>query len=356
MKYKIAVLFILLFFSLLIAGIFFRSMSQTGLLMSVNGWVKDLETGNPIPGITIDLFKFTENESSVFISKGTSDINGFYKIKYLEAGLYYFFIETSDRGIVYIGFISFGGSEEDYYKLEIKSGENKNLNIFIGEDPSPDVKREESLDGKTIDFIMILKKEEPLEVTAQSSKNKNFLKAQQTEEQVYKKLRISNSLDIKEVEADVKFERDESGQYYYDFNIRVQLFFMNGTCVLGDCTGTFDGKIRIHKFDWYKKRTNDEQAKNGLPPLSDDTIRCLYDCVKTHEWTHWRLAPGVLKKHWDELLKKLISAPPAKCQADCDKFSYNYINQTLNSFKIGMRTETERPAKEAGEECRKQCK
>jgi hypothetical protein len=105
MKYKIVMYFGLYLISLLIVSISEKSFSQTGLLMSVYGWIKNIETGNSIQGIIISLFKITEDEKHIFISEGTSDENGFYKLKPLESGTYHFSIEIPGRGIVHIGFI-----------------------------------------------------------------------------------------------------------------------------------------------------------------------------------------------------------------------------------------------------------
>jgi hypothetical protein len=53
--------------------------------------------------------------------------------------------------------------------LEIKPGENKNLNIFLGENVLPDIKREEFQNGGRIDFTMIIDKEVEPEMTGKSA-------------------------------------------------------------------------------------------------------------------------------------------------------------------------------------------
>ena len=306
MKYKIVMFFGLYLIFLLIVSISEKSFPQTGLLMSVYGWIKNIETGNSIQGIIISLFKTTENEKYIFISDGTSDENGFYKLRPLESGTYHFSIEIPGRGIVYIGFIEFGGITEDYYKLEIKDGENKNLNIFLGESELPDIKREEFQNGGRIDFTMIIDKEVEPGKTGKSAVVKS-LEIQQAIEEGYKGLRIIQDPNLNLVRDDIKLgKEDKGGRYEYSIKLsEASASFDGRTCKFPPQKAILKGWIKIHSFEWSRKKMNIEREENGLPPYSDDYIRCKYDCLIVHERTHMDLAPERAKSAWDNFLKNL---------------------------------------------------
>jgi len=324
------------------------------LLMSVYGWIKNIETGNSIQGIIISLFKITEDEKYISISEGTSDKNGFYKLKPLESGAYHFSIEIPGRGIVHIGFIEFGRIAEDYYKLEIKAGENKNLNIFLGENVLPDIKREEFHNGRRIDFTMIIDKEVEPETTHKSAGAKS-LEIQQAMQEEYKGLRIIQDPNLNVVGDDKRlgYKGDADGIYKYSFYPEIRATFNGNTCEFPQRKAIFKGWIEIHSFEWEKKKMNEEREKNGLPPHSDDYIRCMYDCLIVHERTHMDLAPKKVKDAWDYFLGKLVPIP-AECEEECIRWAKHWRNHLIVDVEDGIGS-TEVFAKKAQKECEKNC-
>lgn len=353
MRYRIVISFGLLIISILIGGISYRSIPQTGLLMSVYGWVKNIESGNSIQGVTINLFKVTDDEKYIFTSEGTSDRNGFYKIKPLEPGIYRFSIELPERGTVYIGFIEFGGGSEDYYKLEIKAGENKNLNIFLGENTIPDIKREEFQNGGRIDFIMIIHKEVESKTMRKSADVKPLEFQQAMAEDTGLSIIQDPNLIVVGEHKQLGYKGNAAGIYKFEFDPEIRTTFKGNTCEFPQPKAIFNGWIEIHSFEWLKTKMNEEREKNELPPHSDDYIRCRYDCLKVHERTHMDLAPKRVKDAWDYFLKKLVPIS-AECMEECIRWRKQWEERLIVDVEDGIDA-TELFAKKAQRECDKNC-
>jgi len=355
MRYRIVISFGLLFVSILIGGIGYRSIPQTGLLMSVYGWVKNIETGNSIRRVTISLLKVIEDEKYIFTSEGTSDKNGFYKIKYLEPGIYRFSIETPERGTVYIGFIALGGSNEDYYRCEIKAGENKNLNIFLGESRLPDIRREEFQDGRRIDFTMIFNKKEETR-TAHKTTVAKSLETKQVNKDEDKGLKIIQNLNVVPVADNYEIGKEQNldADYKYILGIKVDYTYDGNRCKFSSPECNYEGFIEIHSFDWIKKKINKERIDKELPPLTDDCIKCLYDCLIVHERTHMDLATDKVKGCWGKFLLKL-TLTPVQCEEDCEKLFEQWKKELDDCIKREFAT-TEPDAAKAQKECEKNCK
>ena len=343
MKYRILISFGLLFASILIGGISYRSIPQTGLLMSVYGWVKNIETGNSIQGVRISLFKVTKDERYIFASEGTSDRNGFYKIKPLEPGLYNFSIETPGGRTVFIGRIAYEGGIKDYYKLEIKEGRNTNLNIFLGESLIPDIKRQELKDGREINFTMIIAKEEEQAV-------RSLVTSQQVMREGYEEyngLKIMQHINIIE---DDDIELDALYDWQYEYPKTGGIFCKEKQCIFPSPKGKYRAWIKRHTLEWFKK--------NILPNKSDECVKCLMDCLEVHEKTHHKLAinngKGIVKECWDEFLKKLRQPIPCCEVKDCE----NKYNQFLIELEFCIQNgivNTENQANQAQRDCEKNC-
>jgi len=238
--------------------------------------------------------------------------------------------------------------------LEIKPGENKNLNIFLGENVLPDIKREEFQNGGRIDFTMIIDKEVEPEMTGKSAGVKS-LEIQQAMEEEYKGLRIIQDPNLNPVGDDIQIGKgDKGGRYKFSFRVRTTSYRFNGrTCEFPQPEAILKGWIEIHYFEWLKKKMNKEREKNGLPHYLDDYIRCMYNCLIVHERTHMDLAPKAVKNAWDNFLKKLVPIS-AECSDECKRWK-NYCEERLKvdvEDGIGL---TQLDADNAQKECEKNC-
>ena len=238
--------------------------------------------------------------------------------------------------------------------MEIKPGENKNLNIFLGENVLPDIKREEFQNGGRIDFTMIIDKEVEPEMTGKSAGVKS-LEIQQAMEEEYKGLRIIQDPNLNPVGDDIQIGKgDKGGRYKFSFRVRTTSYRFNGrTCEFPQPEAILKGWIEIHSFDWLKNKMNKEREKNGLPHYLDDYIRCMYNCLIVHERTHMDLAPKAVKNAWDNFLKKLVPIS-AECSDECKRWK-NYCEERLKvdvEDGIGL---TQLDADNAQKECEKNC-
>jgi hypothetical protein len=134
----------------LIIGNYFIIFAQSGLEMSVSGLVRDVNSNMPIPGVEINIFKLEKDSiSDIFI--GTSDKNGFFKIRYLKSGNYIFRIKLP--GIGTLGATVF--EKENFNKFEVQDGRNLYLNIFLGENYIPTFEKNVSLSGGIINIKIL---------------------------------------------------------------------------------------------------------------------------------------------------------------------------------------------------------
>jgi len=69
--------------------------------MSVSGYVRDVNSNNPISNVTVILFKMRNGKIVKSFSE-SSDKTGFYKIRFLEAGIYKFALEIPEIGSIHI--------------------------------------------------------------------------------------------------------------------------------------------------------------------------------------------------------------------------------------------------------------
>lgn len=363
MRYKFLLSLLLCSIIVLITGITYRSFSQTGLLMSVYGWVRDVETGKPIPNITIHLFKVMPNGNFTYVSSGTSDSNGFYKVKYLEAGAYEFSIKIPEIGSLFIGvhgdWIEDTSSREKRlkgpYTFEVRKGENKNLNIFLGERTIPGVKREESLDSRRIDITMFSSKREELKADLETKTLKAIEKLITSQEEIreeYRGLIIIQHLIPMEAGDNEKLGKtgNADAEYQHELVYSAPWICEKTTCKFKEAPkGVFKGWIRIHNFDWIKKRENEKRKNKGEPPYSDDYIRCLINCLIVHEKTHMELATQIVKKCWDEYLS--ILPVEDKCCDECAGIVSWLENQLKHCVDTGIDA-TEDKANEEREKCK----
>ncbi|MCP4156080.1 MAG: carboxypeptidase regulatory-like domain-containing protein, partial [bacterium] len=71
-----------------------------GVKMSVSGFVKNADTGSPIPKIAVTVFKI-EYDEIVDSFRQESDYNGYYKIRLLDAGNYRVGVSIPQIGLVH---------------------------------------------------------------------------------------------------------------------------------------------------------------------------------------------------------------------------------------------------------------
>lgn len=145
----------------LLIGNAFPVFSQSGLEMSVSGFVRDIDNNAPIPGVEVIIFRLEQN-SITDIFKGVSNKNGFYTVRYLETGEYEFYLYIPGEGLIYV-FRNHSSDQRIMNLISIKDGINTNLDIFLGVDDEEIEYRDDSLDGTRICYNLIYKKFEEIQ-------------------------------------------------------------------------------------------------------------------------------------------------------------------------------------------------
>jgi hypothetical protein len=292
---------------ILLIGNSFPVFAQSGLEMSVSGFVRDIDGDVPIPGIEVVIFK-AENGIIADVFRGTSDRNGFYKVRYLAAGNYRFSVTMPTIGMIHIGMITSNGKTYSHlYELKIRDGQNIRLDIFMGENPYPSLKRNISLDGSTITFVMKFPKAKLLK----KAMARNLLKSTEescegltvTGPEIYE---VSDDEDLAVEEDDPEDKRDvEFGAFRYIKALyKPKAECKEESCIFSNARLDIETCILIHSMNFYKEHfhTND-----------DEYAACLRECTKIHEFAHSDAFFPIACDLWKHLLNDL------KILTCCDK-------------------------------------
>jgi hypothetical protein len=308
-----------------------KNYSQSGLLMSVGGTVKDIYSNKPLKDIEITLFNYVNGEPK-YVFSGKSDGNGYYKIDYLESGDYTFSIEILGYGSPYVNKI--GGmldgvntnSSKNLYEIRILDGKNVNLNIFLGKNPRFDVRREELFNGKIINFTLIYAP------YFEMTKSVNTMQSKQTAsaEAACPGLTLNENIPEEIVgDTDVLTDGISDKDALFDYQISIPVMDRirceNGLCIFVNIAANANASIKKHSNGWYK---------DHYPNISDTKLASLINCLLEHEKVHGSFFNGILKEEWCDFLKNLKSIPHTNCDCKNDKNEFRYGDYCRNYFNL----------------------
>ncbi len=302
----------------------FKVYSQSGLLLSVFGQVKQFNTNVPISEIEIELQRW-KNDEIVEIQTSKSDKNGYFKFKCLKPEEYTFSIGIPNIGSFFIGSIADNGAtDNDYYKFEIKDGQNMKLNIILGENPFPWIQREDSKDGSQINFTMLYTNE--MKNADYESENK-MMSTGQSAQNNCPGLKIFNTTTY-EVPDDWHFPNTDYDKHeeawgifsrWYKQPTGVTFVCENGKCKYFNLKMSAGGYVLMHSFAWYQ---------NKYPGHSDKFVTCRRECVEQHEFIHSADFNRIVNSEWCSFLNKVNNV-----SIDCDNCYFKEYNKRVCASK-----------------------
>jgi hypothetical protein len=304
----------------LLIGNAFPVFAQSGLEMSVSGFVRDVDSNAPIPGIEVVIFK-VENEVITDVYNGTSDTNGFYKVRYLAAGNYRFSVTMPTIGMIHIGMITSNGKTYSHlYELKIRDGQNIRLDIIMGENPYPSLKRKISLDGSTITFEMNFPKTKLLKKAMARNLLKDLEESCQgltvTGPEIYP---VSDDVDLVWEEDDPEDKKDvEFGTFRYILaRYMPNANCENEKCIFYNFRVDVETCILIHSVNFFKEHFNTND---------DEYAACLRECTKIHEFAHSDAFFPIACDLWKHLLNdlKILTCCGKNIETCLDGFDKRY--------------------------------
>jgi len=318
MKLKSKIFNFVLMLIVLIGGSAFRVYAQSGLQMSVSGYIRDVNSNVPIPGVEVLIFNLKQ-ESGIRVYKGTSGANGFYKVRFLDAGEYQFSINNPGIGIIHIESIVQGGEVGNPYSFEITEGVNTTLNIFLGENNFPYIKVDTSEYSGEINFTMLymnrqIERRSKLSSTPVISKECEGLtwlfKTEETE-----------------VPDDVLLSYPPPKDAI-DFGVfKIQYNFLpygysceNEKCKFSNLRLEVDTCILIHSVNFYMEKYK----------FAKDCAECFRKCTLDHENFHADSYFSIACEEWINFLNKLDSIHCCEGKDCTDKFYEYYLEFRTN--------------------------
>jgi hypothetical protein len=267
--------------------------AQSGLKMSVSGYVREVNTNIPISGVEVLLFDM-EQDNGIKVFRGTSNSVGFYKIRYLAAGEYEFSVINPSIGLIHIETITQGGEHRNPYLFEIEVGINKTLNVYMGEYDYPLIKTSTSPDLSKIDFTMLYVKRQVQSRSAKAAASSVIYKECDGLTWIF-------NTDVREIEDDeyIKYPPPKDGVDFGGFTL--QYDFQEYTyqckddlCKYSDFKLIVDSCIVIHKPSFYEKVLN----------LPAKCAACYQQCTLNHENAHVNSFFPVACEEWINFLNK----------------------------------------------------
>ncbi len=345
---------IVLFLLFVLIGNGFPVFPQSGLEMSVSGFVRDVNTKIPIPGVEIIIARFEQgNFTDIFTEK--SNKNGFFMVRYLQAGNYIFRIKSPEN-------MTLGSTLEpkNFDQLVIKEGINVNLNVFLGESEIPSFEKSVPIDGSTIMVKILYNKTLYQEIDELIKKEKLGLIDKAFEDSTGyggliildpKIIYVEDDFVIMDSDGDIC---DSAIAYGYP-RIEYYKIFCNKDEPGGECYCSFIGlkcyietSIYFHKTTYWGKK---------YPNAIDECIQCIMNCAEDHEGIHKKLMNEFIQDQWNSLKNKLKEKLSYLC-CDDSKFCEDVCGKKLEIerlelieaiFKNAPKTET--IATEATKKC-----
>lgn len=289
--------------------------ARSGIQMSVSGFVRDAQTKMPLSGVTVYIFRENQEPGDTDnVFSGTSDNNGYYKIRFLDAGKYSFSIEIPGIGTVQIGMIANDGSStSDYYDFEITEGRNKRLNIFLGTNAYPYIERNDNKLWNEINFTMlyVVDGKEAISPTQRGHVCNNMEILEPGKPQY-----ISDETVI------IIDGKEKSGIFKYQRERACNTKCKNGKCDFDICQAKVRTSIELHGAGWLKKKH---------PNWSDELIACQLKCLQTHEMVHYNMFIPICCEEWNNFLDYLKNSNNNICckeKKDCD----SHLEEKLKTF------------------------
>ncbi len=322
---------------------------QSGLLMSVYGWVFDLNTNDPLEGINVSIVKI-ENDKAISAFEGISDNNGFFEIRYLEAGKYRFLVEIPAIGMIYIGNIGTfikGGSinstqNSDFYSIEIEDGKNLNLNIFLEDSTFPKIERKDFKMKNSIDFYMYY--------IGNIFRDDAILKTESRQiRQACTGFEFHGPGEPMQVQDNEKImHNDNECISLFGWQLDLTTIIIPKRCIRGKCefnttnpVGRFYSQIQCHSSEWIKEtwRVHKELV------LTDACSTCLNKSHIEHEKYHAKKAPAIAEEEYCKLVETVKNSYIC-CQkvTDCNSALDRLSTDMLNSINRIIVEETEQSA------------
>jgi len=336
-SYIVLVVILLFYISALVSPVH----AQSGLSMSASGCVRDVNSNKFIANIRIYLFKIEYGQLTRVYSD-VSNNRGYYKIRYLPAGKYRFGIDIPEIGYLHIFWLSDnGGALEDYYEVEIKEGQNKIIDILLGEAQYPSVSKE---DNDLLGEICFT-----IKYTSNSLK---YIKTRINAAQIpCEKLTITGP-DIDVVEDDVQLlsmkGEPANGQIVFETSFKYAYDCFKEKCFYDNFRLNVNVAIKLHTPNYYKQ---------FYPEIDDnDFFLCLKECTNKHEMYHFNAYPPVACKWWEEFLND-VNSMETQCCTDKESCRKN-MNKMWEKYSANIDKEmgeTETDAEVLSKKCEGDC-
>jgi hypothetical protein len=328
----------------LLIGNAFLFFGQSGLEMSVSGFVREVYNNAPIPGVEVIIFRLEQN-SITDIFKGVSNKNGFYTVRYLETGEYEFYLYIPGEGLIYV-FRNHSSDQRIMNRISIKDGINTNLDIFLGVDDEEIEYRDDSLDGTRVCYNLIYKKFEEIQI---SETTVNYNESQTQSPEIVEHNGLTIILGAPEVIPDdqpIPGTNDPDAQGICDPSaIRLDYKQIMPFCDIRTIPERkkcdFDrqpkSKIIFEIKIFSKERmkmfyVNKYSNICNINDFTESFIQCQHDCLIKHERTHQELGANIMMNLWDELWLKYKSTS-CSCTKDCTNIIDKLFVNFLKSFQ-----------------------
>jgi hypothetical protein len=334
--------YLVLIFLFLIIGSDFHIFAQSGLQMSVSGYVRDVNSNMPIAGLEVLIFNL-EQESRIKVFKGTTNVNGFYKVRFLNAGKYQFSINKPKIGIIHIDAIAQGGEVGNPYSFEIIEGVNKRLNIFMGENNFPYIKVDTSEYSGEINFTMLYMKRQ-VEIKSIRSSAPVITKECDGLTWIFKTEEIEVPDDYQLIYPPPKDGSTDFGSFHFQYNFfTFEYSCENDKCKYTDFRLEVDSCILVQSVNFYMEKYK----------FTEDCAKCFRKCTLYHENAHANSFFPIACEEWINFLNKFDSIPCCK-DKDCTDTFYEYLSEFKKKIKSELEKEHD-TLKVKDRECQSKC-
>jgi hypothetical protein len=316
--------------------------AQSGLKMSVSGYVRDVNTDIPIPGVEVLLFDMKQ-ANGIKVYSGTSNSVGFYKIRYLAAGEYEFSVINPAIGFIHIETITQGGEHINPYSFKIEEGINKILNVYMGEYDYPLIKTSTSLDLTRIDFTMLYVKRQVQSRSAIADASAVIYKECNGLTWIF-------NTDVIEIEDDEYIiypppkDAVDFGGFAREYQFqKFKAECKDDLCEYPDFKLIVDSCIVIHKTSFYEKIFN----------LPAKCAACYQQCTLNHENAHVNSFFPIACEEWINFLDKFDTLPCCK-NGDCKDQFYEHYGKFIKNINSKV-NEEHKVLVVKDKECRASC-
>lgn len=316
--------YLVLIFLFLIIGSDFHIFAQSGLQMSVSGRIREFNTHRPLAGVKIEVCRF-ENEKITDVKRSKSSRNGYFKIRFLDAGQYRLSIDIPEIGGLHIDSIaSYGMIGKDNYKFEVKDGQNVVINVFLGEYQFPYIQRKDSFDKNRIEITMFYTNEMKQGLLYAGENQQRQEKMLQDEDINMPTASLSSSSPCPGLHFNywcpiitlpddfpLSFEDDVGGKImlYSDMK-NLGYLCKNDQCNFDDFILEGGAIIVLRRPQWFDMHYNCPGPGQDI-----ECGECHHECTKKHELIHWEDFKYSFVTYACRFLEEIRNIP-VKC--DCE--------------------------------------